>query len=343
MNLWLIFITGLTTGGLSCLAMQGGLLASVLANKKEEELEENKAPSATDVRTFYKDDVWAVSAFMLAKLASHTLFGFFLGGLGSVIALSLGMRLTFQTFAAVFMFATAMNLLNVHPIFRFMALQPPRFVQKWIHTTSKSKAVFAPALLGFLTVLIPCGVTQSMEVLAINLGNPIQGALVMFAFVLGTTPLFVALGLATVKLSENWRQQFLRVAAYVLVFMALYSVNGVLTVLDSPLSWHNLTNTARGDAVSATQTEDAQQLTINVNNNGYSPRVVVVEAGKPVELTLVTNETYSCAVAFTFKEFGISTFLKPTGSETFTFTPTKKGSYTFTCSMGMYTGTMQVI
>ncbi len=323
--------------------MQGGLLAGVLANKKEEELETNGSPKFTSASTFYKDDVWAVSAFMIAKLVSHTLFGFLLGWLGSVIALSLGMRLTFQTFAAVFMFATAMNLLNVHPIFRFMAFQPPRFVQKWIHTTSKSQALFAPALLGFLTVFIPCGVTQSMEVLAINLGNPVQGALVMFAFVLGTTPLFVALGLATVKFSENWRQQFLRVAAYVLIFMALYSVNGVLTVLDSPLSWHNLTNTARGDAVPAIQTEQAQRLTINVTNSGYSPNVVVVESGKPVELTLVTNETYSCAVAFTFKAFGISTFLKPTGSETFTFTPTQKGSYTFTCSMGMYTGTMQVI
>lgn len=37
MNLLLIFLTGLTTGGLSCLAMQGGLLASVIANQKEEE------------------------------------------------------------------------------------------------------------------------------------------------------------------------------------------------------------------------------------------------------------------------------------------------------------------
>lgn len=34
MNLFVIFLTGLTTGGLSCLAMQGGLLASVIANQK---------------------------------------------------------------------------------------------------------------------------------------------------------------------------------------------------------------------------------------------------------------------------------------------------------------------
>ena len=40
MSLWIIFLTGLTTGGLSCLAMQGGLLASVIANQKDQEHDE---------------------------------------------------------------------------------------------------------------------------------------------------------------------------------------------------------------------------------------------------------------------------------------------------------------
>jgi len=40
MNLWIIFLTGLTTGGLSCLAVQGGLLTSIIANQKEGESDE---------------------------------------------------------------------------------------------------------------------------------------------------------------------------------------------------------------------------------------------------------------------------------------------------------------
>jgi hypothetical protein len=31
-NIWFAFITGLTAGGISCLAVQGGLLASALSN-----------------------------------------------------------------------------------------------------------------------------------------------------------------------------------------------------------------------------------------------------------------------------------------------------------------------
>ena len=37
-GLLLAFITGLTTGGLSCLAVQGGLLASSLANQIEKDM-----------------------------------------------------------------------------------------------------------------------------------------------------------------------------------------------------------------------------------------------------------------------------------------------------------------
>ena len=39
MNLWVIFLTGLTIGGLTCLAVQGGLLASVIAAREGEEVE----------------------------------------------------------------------------------------------------------------------------------------------------------------------------------------------------------------------------------------------------------------------------------------------------------------
>ena len=42
MNLWVIFITGLTVGGLTCLAVQGGLLASVIAARDGESSGLNK-------------------------------------------------------------------------------------------------------------------------------------------------------------------------------------------------------------------------------------------------------------------------------------------------------------
>ena len=369
MNLLIIFLTGLTTGGLACLAVQGGLLASVIANQKEQEHENISADKKSKkarkkekylksiqqknftLKSFDKLDWMPVMMFLGTKLVSHTILGFLLGLLGSAITLSLGVRLGFQVFTAIFMFATAMNLLDAHPIFRHLAFQPPKFLQRLIRGTSKSQALFAPAMLGLMTVFIPCGVTQAMEVLAINTGNPFQGALIMFFFVLGTTPLFAILGVATAKLSEGWYQKFTKFAAGVLVIMAIYSVNGVLLVTDSPITINKLISPITyifsderfEDALSAKTVNGAQQVTIDILDRGYSPNYIKVKRGVPVELTLQSNGVYSCALAFVFKEFGINTFLKSVDTQSSTFTPDKPGKYSFTCSMGMYTGTMEVI
>jgi sulfite exporter TauE/SafE/plastocyanin len=358
MNLFLIFLTGLTTGGLACLAVQGGLLASVISNQKEaEEHTKNTSSHRKIEETKPNTSNWQpVTVFLVAKLIIHTLLGALLGLLGSAIALNLETRLFFQFVAAAFMFATAMNLLNVHPIFRYVVLQPPKFIQRLIHNTSKSTALFAPAFLGLMTVLIPCGVTQAMELVAINSGSPLLGASIMFAFVLGTSPIFALVGLATAKFSDLWNQRFLQFTAIVLIFMSLFSINGILTVIDFPItgqkiwqgivsigeppSWYGKAGTL---SVLATQERGVQKIVINVNNRGYNPTKFAVKAGIPVELTLKTDKVYSCATSFTFKKFNIFEQLQPTDSKTVTFTPTEKGVFTYACSMGMYQGQMEVL
>jgi uncharacterized protein len=344
MNFWIIFLTGLTTGGLTCLAVQGGLLASVIANQKGLEAAQTK-------KGFDQMDWLPVTLFLVAKLAAHTVLGFLLGWFGSMFKLSLEMSLLFQVLTAVYMFATAMHLLDVHPLFRYVVFQPPKFLQKMVVKSSKSKQLFAPILLGLMTVFIPCGVTQAMEVVAINSGNPFLGALTLFAFVLGTFPLFGLLGVATSRLSEAWSVRFSQVAATILTLMAVYTINGALLVLNFPITVGTFTKpiTTFFSSERFVKTQSAeivngqQEVSIGIFNNGYQPRNITVKKGIPVKLTLQSQDAYSCAVAFVFKEFGIKTFLGPTDTKSFTFTPEKTGEFTFTCSMGMYTGTMKVI
>lgn len=350
MNLLVIFLTGLTTGGLSCLAMQGGLLASVIANQKDQEKHQTGGKNFS-VQQFDRLDWLPVGMFLLAKIVAHTVLGFLLGWLGSLLTLSLEVRLAFQVFTAFFMFATAMNLLNVHPIFRYVVFQPPAFLRRLLKKTSHSEYLFAPAVLGLFTIFIPCGVTQAMEVLAIQSGSPVIGALTMLAFTLGTSPLFAVLGVATAKLSEGWYQTFTKFAAYALVGMALFSLNGALLVINSPVTIQKIvspvtyffSNERFEKSAVTTSPEGVQKITIGIFNNGYKPNSIKVKRGVPVELTLTSKDTYSCALSFVFKEFGIKTFLDATDTKTFTFTPTKPGKFTFTCSMGMYSGTLEVI
>lgn len=124
MNYWIMFITGLTTGGLTCLAMQGGLLASIIANQKEREIRSG----AKGISGFDSLDWLPVALFLAAKLMAHIGLGFLLGWLGSAVELSLSVRVFFQVLAALFMLATAANLLKLHPLFRFVSFQPPKSI-----------------------------------------------------------------------------------------------------------------------------------------------------------------------------------------------------------------------
>ena len=325
MNLGLVFLTGLTSGGLSCLAVQGGLLVSLIANLKTKNL--------------------PVLMFLLSKAIAYTVLGFLLGLFGSKISLNETTAALFQAFAAVFMFGTAMNLLNVHPIFRYLTITPPTFVRRWLKSTGKSEALFTPLILGAMTIFIPCGVTQAMEVLAINSGSPIQGALIMLFFVLGTVPLFVLFGVSAARFSEAWQVQFSRVASVLLIAFSLYVLNSSLILFNSPVSFSTLARPVQwffsDERFKSTPTQN--QVTININNYGYNPKYFKVKVNQPVELTLVSHNVRSCALSFVFKAFNIRAILKPIDRQTFTFTPTKTGHYTYSCSMGMYSGTMEVV
>lgn len=325
MNLGLVFLTGLTTGGLSCLAVQGGLLVSLVVKQKQKIL-----PTAM---------------FLLAKVLAYTVLGFLLGLFGSKISLNEAAAAAFQLFAAIFMFGTAMNLLNVHPIFRHLSITPPAFVRRWLKNTGKGEVIFTPAVLGALTVLIPCGVTQAMEVLAINSGNPLRGALIMLVFVLGTSPLFVLFGVSAARFSEAWQYSFSRVASILLIAFSLYVLNSSLILFNSPVTFSSLTRPVAwffsDDRFAANPINN--QVTINITNAGYNPKYFRVKINQPVTLTLKSSNVRSCALSFVLKAFNIRAILKPTDQQVFTFTPTKAGRYTYSCSMGMYSGVMEVV
>ena len=94
----LAFITGLTTGGLSCLAVQGGLLASSLERQMEQDLLSQPAPvsrkrhKSVPPPNQRKHMVVPILLFLTAKLAVYTLLGFLLGALGSVFQLNIVTR-----------------------------------------------------------------------------------------------------------------------------------------------------------------------------------------------------------------------------------------------------------
>ncbi len=94
-NILLAFVTGLTTGGLSCLAVQGGLLASSLGNQIEKDiqvaaLQKNRKKKKTVAAKPAPRPQYAlpIAVFLAAKILAYTLLGFLLGLVGSMFQLS---------------------------------------------------------------------------------------------------------------------------------------------------------------------------------------------------------------------------------------------------------------
>ena len=86
---------------------------------------------------------------------------------------------------------------------------------------------------------------------------------------------------------------------------------------------------------------DLQKVTLSEKNSNYFPQKITVKAGLPVELTLDSSVT-GCFRSFTVRDLGVAKYAR-TPAEKITFVPNKKGTFPFSCSMGMGTGTLEVI
>lgn len=345
MDIITIFVTGLFAGGLTCLAVQGGLLATSVAQQEENKLE-------VEAKRF--GHLIPIVSFLVTRLLAYTILGLLLGSLGSVFQLSLSTRVFLQFAAVIFMVGTALNLLQVHPIFRYFIIQPPKFLTRVVRNQSKSKAVFGPAILGATTVLIPCGATQAMMAYAISTGSPLSGATTMFVFMLGTSPLFFLLGYVARKLGTSLSGTFNKVAAGAIILVALYNANGAVALTGSTFTVETIFTSINCMARSCdsrvagatTSTKTVQEATIFITQDGYhtDPSVVNVKAGSPVKFTIVNQDGGGCAQSLTVPKLGLQRVVPIGRSDTLEFTaPTTSGPLAFMCSMGMFRGSINVI
>lgn len=98
---------------------------------------------------------------------------------------------------------------------------------------------------------------------------------------------------------------------------------------------------SRGAGVQLATKAGVQEANIRVKG-GYTPDILILEAGRPVRLNFTREETASCSEMVLFPDFDKSAKL-PTGETvTVEFTPDKPGEYGFQCQMGMLRGKLIV-
>jgi len=95
------------------------------------------------------------------------------------------------------------------------------------------------------------------------------------------------------------------------------------------------------EAVSAEVVGNLQKVEIVVEG-GYKPEVVRLKAGVPAELTFLRKSASSCFDEVLLPDFGKQATLLVNEPYTFTIQPDKIGTFTYSCSMRMFFGKIEV-
>ncbi len=84
-----------------------------------------------------------------------------------------------------------------------------------------------------------------------------------------------------------------------------------------------------------------QEVQLSVQGGNYLPNPIRVKVGVPVRLVADVANMPGCSKSVVMRDFGVSKTVQA-GDNVIEFTPTQSGTFSFSCSMGMYRGTVIV-
>jgi sulfite exporter TauE/SafE/copper chaperone CopZ len=200
------FFIGLIASVSSCLAIVGGLILSLSAKISQDTLDDKKN----------------IILFHVGRIISFTLLGGVLGLLGGAIGINFTISSLLGILAAIVMIMLGVNLMGI--ITTNKVTLPSgvfKFFKKIEHKT------LTPLIIGFGTFFLPCGFTQSMQVMALSSGSFITGALIMLAFVLGTFPVLALLSFGSASISHSkYAPLFFKVVGVVVTGLGIFAILG---------------------------------------------------------------------------------------------------------------------
>lgn len=328
------FLLGLVAGVSSCAALIGGLLLSMVKQWNEMYIDAESNSQKAEPHVM----------FHIGRIVSFTLLGGVLGLIGETVSLSNATFFAILTIIVSFiMIVSAMQMLNINLLGgRRVKFVAPKGLVRFVSDESNFKGRYMPFLLGAATFILPCGFTLIAQTAALATGSFIQGALVMLAFSLGTLPILLGISLGGIALNSkpHLTAKFNLIAGLVVLFFALYNINGQMNVLGYPsLSDINLSQPATTDQANDFAEVDAtgtQILNVTASGFEYTPTSTMkLKSGTPAKLVVDNQGIQGCAT-FMAATGLIDNFvtLQP-GINIVEIANPKPGTYKLTCTMGM--------
>ncbi|MET8054637.1 sulfite exporter TauE/SafE family protein [Streptosporangium sp. NPDC005286] len=346
----------MVAGTTSCAAVQGGLLTGLSSGGRS---------ACSGGLAAKPSNLAAVALFLAGRFGSHVAAGALLGLAGSAVQLGPQLRAALLVVAGI-----AVMIFGIRTFGRERdrgpgpdgrgCEHPPESGEpdgghgpdgpdeaadgraSWRGAVSRITAPAPRAVaLGAATVLLPCGVTLSVEMVAVSSGSASGGAAVMAGFVAGTAPAFALLGLILRRAAAT---RLAALAGVVALAAGLWTVSsglrlgGWLPGSGGPaLAAGHPAPATDGPAGTATRTGGVQRIEIWATRGGYRPGVVTARAGVPTELVFHLGGDPGCTRTLTIDGRDVAL------PATVRLGARDAGSLHYSCSMGMYVGFVKFV
>jgi hypothetical protein len=234
------------------------------------------------------------------------------------------------------MVVMGLNMLNVFPWLRRFTPRMPKFFGEKIRSGKNN----GPLYVGLLNGFMPCGPLQAMQLYALSTGSFVRGALSMLVFSAGTLPLMFGLSALSSVLSKKFTRGMMTAGAAMVVVLGVAMFGNGMS-----LTGFSLGPSGPGVVAGApVQTESGlvQLVRTELKPGRYDP--ITVQVGVPVRWTIHAEPrtVYGCYNRIISPEYYRLQKWLELGDNIVEFTPTRTGTFTYTCWMGMIRGRITV-
>lgn len=323
------FLVGLVASVSSCLAVVGGVVVAFSEKVKSGE------------KNFFEGAVRPNVYFHIGRLLSFFFLGGLLGAIGGKINLSGSFVSAYSMIIAIVMAWLGLNILGILPSISSLGLQPPKFFRKFFYRLQESGSQAAPFLLGGFTFFLPCGFTQSMQILALASGSFWAGAASLFFFALGTLPVLLALGVGFSWGKFKKTEALQKAAGILVIFFAVFTFNSALALRNVKTNVISSSDKKEKTADGKTENNnaDAEEQTIEmaVTSRGFEPSTLKIKKGVPVRWIVNGVSVSGCTNSIIIPSLNIAKNIH-FGENIISFVPSNASEIPFSCGMGMVRG-----
>jgi len=336
-GLAIALLLGLAAGVSTCMAMVGGLVLALSASHAAREAER---PGARGGRwSAFRPAVLLVAG----RVAGYGLLGAALGAVGATLTLPAQATAALMIAVALLMTLLGIRLTGLSP--RVAAWSPtlPMGLARGLGIGAGGSPAYTDRralLLGAATFFLPCGFTQAVQVFALSTGSPLYAGALLAVFALGTAPGLLAVAGLPMVAPASSRPALLRVAGVAVLAFALVNATAGLRLAGIGLPG---SGGPQAVALAAAAPASARQTLTTVQYaDGYSPASAAIYAGQATTWTIESRSTASCASSIVVPLLGISARLH-LGANTIELPPLSAGTVSYSCSMGMFGGSITVL